>query len=164
MKIKKPDYYSPSTINLFVRDKAKFIMKLANIDSFEGNSSTIRGEAIEFALARKLAFDTNYKDTLNNVVNHFHSSHFGSRIPKDEKYEKEKSSLKGYLDQILPTYNMIEDEFIGTQTKISLELKDVSVPLLGYVDFEFNNHIRDLKTTKSIPSNVPHSIKRQLAI
>jgi|TARA_Y100000004_G_C8922008_1_gene415865 hypothetical protein len=164
MKIKKPDYYSPSTINLFVRDKAKFIMKLANIDSFEGNSATIRGEAVEFALARKLAFDTNYKDTLNNVVNHFHSSHFGSRIPKDEKYEKEKSSLKGYLDQILPTYNMIEDEFIGTQTKISLELKDVSVPLLGYVDFEFNNHIRDLKTTKSIPSNVPHSIKRQLAI
>ena len=47
MKIKKPDYYSPSTINLFVRDKSKFIMKLANLDSFEGNSSTIRGESIE---------------------------------------------------------------------------------------------------------------------
>ena len=37
MKYDKLEYLSPSTINLFIRDKAKFILKLAKLDDF-GNS------------------------------------------------------------------------------------------------------------------------------
>lgn len=41
------EYFSASTINLFVRDKSKFILKVAGYDDFNGNPSTLRGSAVE---------------------------------------------------------------------------------------------------------------------
>jgi hypothetical protein len=164
MKIKKPKYYSPSTINLFVRDKAKFIMKLANIDSFGGSPATFRGESIEYGLIRKLFYNDEPGDIIKEVDKWFEECVISNKVEKDEKYKKEKASLPFYIDQILQTYNSIEEPCIGTQTKVELELKGVSVPIMGYIDFEFETHIRDLKTTKAIPTKVPHSVQRQLAV
>ena len=39
------EHFSASTINLFIRDKAKFIFKAMKLDEFNGNPSTVRTQS-----------------------------------------------------------------------------------------------------------------------
>ena len=62
------------------------------------------------------------------------------------------------------TYFNLKDAPVNTQSKITLDLPDVALPIIGYIDLECENTVRDLKTVRAIPSSVPFGVQRQLAI
>jgi hypothetical protein len=164
MKIRKPKHYSPSSINLFMRDKAKFIMKYADIDTFDGSSATIRGQAVEVAISERIFYAKEIIECIDIATQYFESECKSKNVEQDEKYWKEHNNLSKYIENIIPSYDNIKEQSVGTQCLINLDLNDISVPIKGFIDFEFDNHIRDLKTTRAIPSKIPHSVARQLAI
>ena len=164
MKFKSLEHLSPSTINLFVRDKAQFIMKLSGIE-YKGSSATVRGQAVEKAVLQSVFYKNRSLDeSIKIALDYFQEETLFSKIEKDEKYNKEKSTISDYILNAIPTYQSIQDEPLEMQRKIELRLDDVKLPIIGYIDIEFENHIRDLKTTKVIKSSVPHSVQRQLSI
>ena len=166
MKLSDIGYVSPSLINLFVRDKAKFIMKIANLDDFDGNTATLRGQAVESALLTAPFYKHKTdKELIDDALAYFSSELLGLSQKQDEKkVDQERKAIPDYIRIGLQTYRSIDDTPIDTQGKITLELKEVSVTIIGYYEIAFENHIRDLKTTKAIKSTLPHSTQRQLAI
>ena len=63
-----------------------------------------------------------------------------------------------------PTYYNIDDEPIKMQSKVELNIDGLQLPIIGYIDLECERSIRDLKTTRAIPSALLYSVNRQLAI
>ena len=44
------------------------------------------------------------------------------------------------------------------QSKVELNIDGLKLPIIGYIDLECERSIRDLKTTRAIPSALPHSV------
>lgn len=159
-------YFSSSTINLFVRDKSKFILKVAGYDDFNGNPSTLRGNAVENQLLSVPFYkDKNIQEYIDDALAFYNSEVLGlNQEFEEKKITKERQDIPNYIMSGFLTYHNIEDEPIKTQSKIELKIDQLSLPLIGYIDLECENSIRDLKTTRAIPSALPHSVARQLAI
>tara|TARA_R100000149_G_C5864145_1_gene129297 strand:+ start:316 stop:1059 length:744 start_codon:yes stop_codon:yes gene_type:complete len=166
MKFDKLEYLSPTTINLFVRDKAKFILKLAQLDDFNGNPATLRGQAVEKAILGSVFYkQKSIEELIEEARGYFSSELLGlSQKQDDKKIQSERNSLAEYISVGIPPYRRIEDEPIDTQGKIKVELEGVKLPIYGYYDIQFENHIRDLKTTRTIPFGIPYATQRQLAL
>ena len=50
------------------------------------------------------------------------------------------------------------------QKKVELEFDDLPIPVIGYVDLEYEDCIRDIKTTARKPSELLPPVQRQIAI
>ena len=160
------EYFSASTINLFVRDKSKFILKVAGYDDFNGNPSTLRGNAVENQLLSVPFYkEKNIQEHIDDALAFYSSELLGLNQKFDEKkIEKERADIPHYVMSGFPTYYNIDDEPIKMQSKVELNIDGLKLPIIGYIDLECERSIRDLKTTRAIPSALPHSVNRQLAI
>ena len=159
-------YHSASTVNLFVRDKSKFLLKVAGLSDFNGNPSTLRGNAVE----NQLLTVPFYKH--KNIEEHLDEANkfYNEEVKKlnqefdEKKIDKERQDIPNYIMSGFPIYYNLNDNPIKTQSKIVLEYEELSVPIIGYIDIELENQIRDLKTTRAIPSVIPYATQRQLAV
>ncbi len=80
---------------------------------------------------------------------------------EDVKIEKEKKLLKNFG-------KIIDDNFDYTdlqdyQERVEVELEDMPIPVMGYIDFRFKDKIVDLKTTTRMPSKPTEAQMRQMA-
>jgi hypothetical protein len=134
MKLEDIGYLSPSTINLFVKDKSKFIMKITDADTFDGNPSTIRGNVVEEALFKSIVYWDKTTDELIESA----TARFTEELEKlsgeftDKKIETERNAIKDYITVGVPHYRKIEERLLDTQGKIELKLDGVRVPIIGY--------------------------------
>lgn len=160
------EHFSASTINLFIRDKSKFILKVSGYDDFEGNLSTIRGSVVESQLLQVPFYkNKDIEEYLKDGKDFFKKELMGIQHKFDEKKVlKELADIPLYIMSGYPTYYNLLDAPVKTQSKITLDLPDVALPIIGYIDLECENTVRDLKTVRAIPSSVPFGVQRQLAI
>ena len=80
------EHFSASTLNLFIRDKSKFILKVSGYDDFKGNPSTIRGTAVESQLLQVPFYkDKNIEEYLRDGKEFFKKELMGIRHKFDEK-------------------------------------------------------------------------------
>jgi hypothetical protein len=83
----------------------------------------------------------------------------------DERRESERNKLAGYVE-----HGLRELRQYGVpsayQEKVSLALDDVAVPVIGYIDWRFDQHgiVLDLKTSERLPSSISNSHGRQGAL
>ena len=151
MKINDLEYLSPSTINDYVRNKCKFIMKVAGVYTFDGSPATIRGNAVENVAFQSIVYK---HKSIQEFINEA-ESYYWLEVKKlkssfeEKKIESERKALKDYISIAIPKYQSIKDTLIDTQGKIELKLAEVKVPIIGYYDIAFDNHIRDLKTNRA---------------
>ena len=125
------NYLSPSSINTYINDNALWVARyLFGVKSSSG-ASAVRGIATEAALAdkyEKKTFDFNYLDM------HFMSLCAESGIDLgDTKTSKEKKLLEGFGKVIDENFNY--DNLEAYQEKVSVQLDDLPVPIIGYIDF-----------------------------
>mgnify|MGYP001460776188 CR=1 FL=1 len=160
------DHLSASTINLFVRDKAKFILKTMKLDDFNGNPSTIRGQAVDHQLCSIPFYkDKNIQTHIEEASSFYESELLGLKGKFEEKkIEKERSDLPQYIMSGFPTYYNLDDLPVRTQSKITVEFEEVSLPIIGYIDLELETTLRELKSVRAIPSAIPHAVQRQASI
>lgn len=153
-------YLSPSSMNLFIRNKPLWIMSyLFGIKDGSGVGA-IRGIVTEETLAEKYKkniFDYTY------LQDRFFEECASYQIDtEDTKTAKEFSSLERYGQVV--DFNFNYENLQGYQEKIKIEFEDIPVPIIGYIDFRFEDRVVDLKTTARMPSKPPESALRQMAV
>ena len=154
------NYLSPSSINTYINDNALWVARyLFGVKSSSG-ASAVRGIATEAALAdkyEKKTFDFNYLDM------HFMSLCAESGIDLgDTKTAKEKKLLEGFGKVIDENFDY--ENLEAYQEKVSVQIDDLPVPIIGYIDFRFADKIVDLKTTTRMPTRPTEAQKRQMAL
>ena len=154
------NYLSPSSINTYINDTSLWVARyLFKIKSSSG-ASAVRGIATEFVLADKYekgVFDYNLLDVK------FMSLCAESGIDLgDVKTAKEKKLLKDFGTIIDENFDYKDLE--AYQEKVEVQIEDMPVPIMGYIDFRFNDAIVDLKTTTRMPSKPTEAQKRQMAL
>ena len=154
------NYLSPSSINTYINDNALWVARyLFGVKSSSG-ASAVRGIATEAALAdkyEKKTFDFKYLDM------HFMSLCAESGIDLgDTKTAKEKKLLEGFGKVIDENFDY--ENLEAYQEKVSVQLDELPVPIIGYIDFRFPDKIVDLKTTTRMPTRPTEAQKRQMAL
>jgi len=160
------EHLSPSKVNLWVSDPALFIgTYLCGMKGSFGVGA-FRGNAVEHALQKKI---TN-KDLPPKAIDEFLYGSFDAECLEhdiasdDAKLIKERTALELYYNSALDIYS----EF-GTPTHYQHKIyysihEDLPIPFLGYIDFVYENSIRDLKTVGVRPSKFSEAHQRQLAV
>ena len=141
-------------------DKSLWMMRyLFGVKSPSG-AGAVRGIAEEYALAEKYEkgfFDFKALDTK------FIALCCESNVDlNDGKTLKERDALQGF-GSVLDA-NFKYDNLETYQEKVEVNIEDLPVPVIGYVDFLFKDKIVDLKTTNRMPSNPTEAQKRQMAL
>lgn len=153
------NYLSPSSINTYISDVPMWVARyLFGVKSGSG-AGAVRGIIQESVLADKYntgkfdfdALEVKFVDTCIEFKLNL----------EDVKVEKEKKLLKNFG-------KIIDDNFDYTdlqdyQERVEVELEDMPVPIMGYIDFRFKDKIVDLKTTTRMPSQPSEAQKRQMA-
>ena len=160
------EHLSPSKVNLWVSDPALFIgTYLCGMKGSFGVGA-FRGNAVEHALQKRI---TN-KDLPPKAIDEFLYGSFDAECIEhnistdDEKLIKERKALELYYSSALDIYS---DLGMPThyQHKIYYSLhEDLPIPFLGYIDFVYEDSIRDLKTVGVRPSKFSDAHQRQLAV
>ena len=152
-------HLSPSSINTYISDPPMWVARyLFNIKSSSGPAA-IRGIATEFSLAKKYEEGKFDYDTLEAKFITLCAESMLSF--KDKKTEKERKLLKGFGEVI--DKNFKYKNLKSYQERVEVQLEDLPIPIMGYIDFRFPNKIVDLKTTTRMPSNPTEAQKRQMA-
>ena len=154
------NYLSPSSINTYINDTSLWVARyLFKIKSSSG-ASAVRGIATEFVLADKYekgVFDYNLLDVK------FMSLCAESGIDLgDIKTAKEKKLLKDFGTIIDENFDYKDLE--AYQEKVEVQIEDMPVPIIGYIDFRFKGKIVDLKTSTRMPTRPTEAQKRQMAL
>ena len=135
---------------------ARYLFKIKS----SSGASAVRGIATEFVLADKYekgVFDYNLLDMK------FMSLCAESGIDLgDIKTAKEKKLLKDFGTIIDENFDYKNLE--AYQEKVEVQIDDMPVPIMGYIDFRFKDKIVDLKTSTRMPTRPTEAQKRQMAL
>ena len=80
----------------------------------------------------------------------------------DEKVKKERNTLASFGEVLDKNFKYKNLE--SYQQKVEVQLDDLPIPIIGYIDFLFKDTIVDLKTTVRMPSKPTEAQMRQLAL
>lgn len=151
------DHLSASSLNLWRASPGIFVLRyLAKIKD-DGNAAMWRGSAVENGMAALLrnqpladaaivahqAFDLNAKDNTEDA-------------------DEERELIAPMLDQCSKW--KAPSDLNATQLKIEHWFDPVPIPVIGYLDFAFEEIDVDLKTTKACPSTPRSDHVRQVSI
>jgi hypothetical protein len=156
-------HLSPSAINHFVAAPAHFVMqRLLNLRA-PTSAAAARGSAVENGVHLGLM---NPAAALEQCIATAEAAFDRTMaLNPDERRASERADIPGYVANALS-----ELRAYGTpsaaQDRIETRLDDVPVPVVGYIDWRFDDHglIVDLKTTGRLPSFISDAHGRQGAV
>lgn len=158
---------SPSSINLFIKNPAKYILKVSGYKDNIGVPAMWRGTAVDFAICSFLNDECSENDCLAVAQNKFIDLHNVSlesnQYIDQDKVTKEYEKLNQFIDVSTPHFQQFGIPF-STQEKIELVLEDLPIPIIGYTDLQYENTVRDIKTIGKLDKNVKDETLRQMAV
>ncbi len=154
------DHLSASSINLWIANPSMWTMTyLFNIRDKYGESA-LRGNCVENnfneILNNKNITQKQLEDDYNNLCIENQIDH------NTDPAWSERNSLVDYINQLKKDFKYTNPK--EYQKKIEINYEDLPVPIIGYIDFIFEDVIVDLKTTKRCPSTLSHAHARQMSI
>jgi len=162
------EHLSASSINQFVNDPAMWVLKYVFKYKDYSSSSAVRGHTVEHGLYKYLLDGTEVDDAFlkddhrTRVINP--TSNCSDNEVNSDKFFEEQDKLKLFYDQGIESLQDKKGKLQRFQHKIIIDVTDLPVPLIGFIDFQFDNLIMDLKTTKMMPSKLNENVKRQMAV
>ena len=153
-------HLSASQINSWIEDPAAYLARLAGLKSKFGPAAW-RGTAVEKGIQESITGNPDYllvarasfeKENIEN------EGHFA-----DVTINNEYEAMDTYIQQGLSLYNTLGAPAFYQQ-KIVHDIEELEIPFVGYIDFLYDDQIRDTKTTARRPSSLTHSAARQLSI
>jgi len=125
----------------------------------ETAAAAARGLAVEGAMLM-LLHGAKLDDATKSALDAFEANMSGEIT---DEIDAERALIAPMLEQCLRWKK--DQSILGSQIKIEHWFDGVSVPLIGYIDFTFENHpLLDLKTTKRIPSVPNPAHARQVSL
>lgn len=161
------DHLSASSLNLFVAQPAMWAASYLMKRRTPVGPAAHRGTAIECGVEAGL-FDPDLpvEEAQKLALSKYHSL---TRLSADPRIEKEREAIAPSIAVALcelRQYGIPTKPDDGRQHKIEVRLDGVAVPIIGYLDFRWDQHgiVGDLKSTARIPSEISEAHCRQGAI
>ena len=157
------EHLSPSSLNLWAAEPALWVMErlLGRRSPISANAA--RGRAAEHGIHAGLVKpDAELADCIAAAERAFDRDMV---LVPDQRREAERKKLAGYVEHGLGELRQYGVPS-AAQEKLEIRLDDVDVPIIGYLDWRFDQHglIVDLKTAERIPSSISDSHGRQGAV
>jgi hypothetical protein len=166
------EHLSPSSINTFLDDKAMWVMRYLFGYKNGGGPAMWRGSAIDGGVGAYFGFEGkpySKKECEELVAKYYHSDRklcqieYPEQVIDMKKYITEEERLSRYFDTAINFYEELGQP-IDYQKRIELQLPDLPVPIIGFIDLMYENTIRDIKTTARTPSKVLEGHARQVSV
>jgi hypothetical protein len=157
------DHLSPSSLNLWAAEPALWVMERLLGRRSPSSAIMARGKAAEHGIHLGLLEPT--LPAGECVMAALAAFDREMALNPDERREGERKNLSGYVEHGI---RELRPYGIPTayQEKVSIRLEHLPVPIIGYIDWRFDQHglVLDLKTTERLPSAISESHGRQGAI
>ena len=161
-------HLSPSSINEFIQNPSRFILKVSGFKENLGIPAFWRGTSTDNAIEKSLEdmrlSERSLVDYALGVFDQYeYDAREGGLYFDRDKAKAEREMLKEYVKISIPFYRQLGKP-IKSQGKVKLEFEEIPVPIIGYYDLFYDGIVRDIKTTNRMPSKLPNSYSRQLAV
>lgn len=152
-------HLSPSSLNMYAVNPCLWVGKYLFGWKDEMGPAAFRGTAIEAGLDHWL-YQRDPAAASIVALNQF--AHLTDGQASDE-HEAERANIAPMLAQAIET---LKDSPVPVARQIKVEhwVDGVEVPIIGYIDYLFEDHGIDLKTTKACPSSIKADHGRQVAL
>jgi hypothetical protein len=157
------EHLSASSLNLWAAEPAIWAMERLLGHRSPPSAMMARGKAVEEGVHAGLT-DTSLP-VAQCIERALATYDREMTLNPDERRASERESIPGYVEN-----GLIELRQYGIpsayQDRVELRLDDVAVPIIGFIDWRFDEHglIVDLKTSERLPSAISLSHARQGAI
>ena len=168
------DHLSPSSINAYISDPCIWIMRYLYGFRNGGGPAMWRGTCVDHAVGHMYGLgridepltkekalteaEAEYQRLLN-----FCKSEYPDQVVDDSKFKAEGKLIKAFTESAIDFYSRL-GEPTTYQKKIELNLEAIPVPIEGYIDLQYGDIIRDIKTTRRLPSSVSDAHARQVSV
>ena len=157
------EHLSASSLNLWAAEPALWVMERLLKLRTPPSAFMARGKAVEFGVHVGLTHaDLVAADCATPALAEFDRE---TALSKDERREGERANIPGYIANALAELRQYGVPS-AYQQRVEIRLDDVPVPLIGFVDWLFEQHglILDLKTGERLPSAISDAHGRQGAV
>lgn len=154
------DHLSPSALNLWVSAPGLYALRYIAKIKDGGGPAMWRGTGVENGLAALL-----HGRSVQQAYDAAHQSYdlnCKSGIADAVDIEAEGELISGMIDQC--ALWKPPSALNATQIRVEYYFDPIPVPVIGFVDFAFEGHDIDLKTTKAIPSSPRPEHARQVSL
>jgi hypothetical protein len=155
-------HFSSQSINLFLANIPLFILKYCKGYKGPQNAAMLRGSSADKMIGEAVADLRISVENMENRADKYFDSAIDDLEDTPENIEKEKQSLKSYVRAGVPFYRKLGKP-VSYQQQVNLDFDDLPT-ILGYCDLEYQDMVRDIKTTTRTPSKIPEQVSRQLCI
>lgn len=152
-------HLSPSSLNLYAVNPCLWVGKYLAGWKDEMGPAGHRGSAIESGLDYWL-FHRDPKAAEAKALAHYAELTAGQA---DDEFEIERANVPTMLAQAITALKDAPTP-VGRQIKVEHWANGCEVPIIGYVDYLWDDHGLDLKTTKACPSSIKADHGRQIAL
>ncbi len=152
------EHLSSSSINLFIQNPALFIVRYCAKHKSPTNPAMLRGTVIDHAIGNKTSIEEAQAE-FKSLMRYEQSQ---GVVFDEDQANKEYANIERYLSLGLPFYQSL-GEPVSYQKKVEIDV-GLPVPVIGFTDLEYEDCIRDIKTSGKKPSALLPPVQRQLAI
>ena len=160
-------HLSASSINEYIQNPARWLLHVSGYRDNSGIPAMWRGTAVDkaitSALLEGLSDDEAVAEANSTFADEEASAIANGQPVNEKKSATESAAVERYLRIALPHYRSLGKP-IASQKKVKLEYEWMPVPIIGYLDLQYEGVVRDIKTVGRLPSVVPQTVCRQLAI
>lgn len=157
------DHLSASSLNLWASEPAVWAMERLLGHRSPPSAAMIRGRAVEAGVDLGLVEpDKSLEACIGMALATFDRE---MALVPDERRESERTLIPGYVEHGLGELRQYGAP-TAYQERIEIRLDDVPVPVIGFIDWRFDQHglVVDMKTSERLPSAISLSHARQGAI
>ena len=163
------EHLSASAINQFITNPASWILKVSGHRNMP-NPAMWRGTVIDDAICKSFENDLSIDKKLHRSISNseydydsLYEYHNAQYYYEKDAVDKERNNLQRYLEVAIPFYAKLGKPQ-ECQKRIEVEFEDIPVPIIGYIDLQYEGITRDIKTTGRLMSKIPSTICRQLSL
>tara|TARA_Y100001937_G_scaffold13157_1_gene17205 strand:+ start:10344 stop:11108 length:765 start_codon:yes stop_codon:yes gene_type:complete len=158
-------HLSPSTLNLWISQPAKCLLKIGGLIESEAGASAWRGTATDRAITAGLKnSDVSDEDLIIHAKRIFdEQSEKASSDHNELKIKQEREDIDKYVKNGMEFYRQIDEPLEGDQGKIITRIPEVDVNVIGYYDLLYANKVRDIKSVGRSVSSLTLAHARQTA-
>lgn len=157
------EHLSASSLNTWAAEPALWVLERLLERRSPESAIAVRGRAVEQGVNRGLFTPAMaVSDCVLVARTEFDRA---MTLNFDERREDERNNLPGYVEHALAELRQYGVP-TGYQERVEIRLDDVPLPIIGYIDWRFDQHglIVDLKTSERLPSGISEAHGRQGAI
>ena len=151
------EYLSPSSINKFRRDPAKWLVNIAGYRDTAYSPAMTYGQVIETAITHACMRTTVDVEECIQIAHDryaiIHKEIHDTRNDLDYDFDadfKKQKNLAKILEYLVPLYRGLGD-LEDAQTKVQLDIEEIPIPIIGYADFIYADKVRNMKCTGVMP-------------